>query len=230
MAEDKMEAEQETRLYIMILELQEKWSDIINFLDSPRYSQIVPGSMPQALIPYLKKVGDWKRLNILCKDLLYHENADRWDYYMPYFDSVFELMKAEHSESNAESTADDTPEKCHEFLCQLVESMSLGKLIRGPYLARLELWRRLSEDKSLDADPASILGSGVALCIQYLRVFAHKPCALPDLRPYLPMLPKEERQEKSREFLTCLDFSEDSEPTSVSLTHLLIWSHCTLSS
>lgn len=204
-----MEAEQETRLYIMILELQEKWGDIIKFLDSPRYANIVPGSIPQALIPYLKKVGNWKRLNTLCKDLLYHENADRWDYYMPYFDSVFELMK---TEPDSDSNIDDTPEKCHEFLCQLVESMSLGKLIRGPYLARLELWRRLS---AVDGDPASILGSGVALCIQYLRVFAHKPCALPDLRPYLPMLPKQEREEKSREFLTCLDFHEDSEPTTV---------------
>lgn len=152
MAEDKMEAEQETRLYIMILQLQEKWAQIVTFLDSPKYAQIVPGSLPGALIPYLKKVGDWKRLNLLCKDLLYHENSDRWDYYMPYFDSVFELMEAPVV---GESTVDDTPEKCHEFLCQLVESMSLGKLMRGPYLARLELWRRLADK---DADPTSLLG------------------------------------------------------------------------
>lgn len=216
MAEDKMEAEQETRLYIMILQLQDKYGDIIKFLDSPRYSAIVPGAMPQALVPYLQIVGDWKRLNTLCKDLLYHDNADRWDYFMRYFDSVFELMK---TEPDPDSTADNSPEKCHEFLCQLVESMSLGKLIRGPYLARLELWKRLSclyAEKAIDTDAVSILGSGVALCVQYLRVFAHKPCVLSDLRPYLPMLSKEERETNSREFLTCLDFNEDSEPTMVS--------------
>ncbi|XP_063833305.1 phagocyte signaling-impaired protein [Ostrinia nubilalis] len=203
--ENKMEAEQEARLYIMILELQEKWEDILKFIESPLYSQLVPGSISQACIPYLKKLGHWKRLNILCKELLF-DNQDRWDYYLPYFDSVFELMK--ESDSNIESTADDTAEKCHEFICQLVESMTSGRTLRGPYLARLELWKRLA----VDGDPTALLGSGVALCEQYLRVFANKPCAVPDLRPYLAMLPQKEREDRAREFLTCLGFDENSEP------------------
>ncbi|KAL0818460.1 hypothetical protein ABMA28_008920 [Loxostege sticticalis] len=203
--ENKMEAEQEARLYIMILELQEKWEDILKFIESPLYAQLVPGSTAQACIPYLKKLGHWKRLNLLCKELLW-DNQDRWDYYLPYFDSVFQLMK--ESDSNSESTADDTAEKCHEFICQLVESMTSGRTLRGPYLARLELWKRLA----VDGDPTSLLGSGVALCVQYLRVFANKPCAVPDLRPYMAMLPQKEREERSREFLTCLGFDENSEP------------------
>lgn len=207
--ENKMEAEQEARLYIMILELQEKWEDILKFIESPLYAQLVPGSTAQACIPYLKKLGHWKRLNLLCKELLW-DNQDRWDYYLPYFDSVFQLMK--ESDSNSESTADDTAEKCHEFICQLVESMTSGRTLRGPYLARLELWKRLA----VDGDPTSLLGSGVALCVQYLRVFANKPCAVPDLRPYMAMLPQKEREERSREFLTCLGFDENSEPDNVS--------------
>ncbi|RVE40971.1 hypothetical protein evm_014380 [Chilo suppressalis] len=203
--ENKMEAEQEARLYIMILELQEKWEDILKFIESPLYSQLVPGSSAQACIPYLKKLGQWRRLNLLCKDLLW-DNQDRWDYYLPYFDSVFQLMK--EGEGEGEGSADDTAEKCHEFICQLVESMTSGRTLRGPYLARLELWKRLSES----GDPTSLLGSGVALCVQYLRVFANKPCAVPDLRPYMAMLPQKERQEQSRDFLTCLGFEEKSEP------------------
>ncbi|RVE47920.1 hypothetical protein evm_007434 [Chilo suppressalis] len=203
--ENKMEAEQEARLYIMILELQEKWEDILKFIESPLYSQLVPGSSAQACIPYLKKLGQWRRLNLLCKDLLW-DNQDRWDYYLPYFDSVFQLMK--EGEGEGEGSADDTAEKCHEFICQLVESMTSGRTLRGPYLARLELWKRLSES----GDPTSLLGSGVALCVQYLRVFANKPCAVPDLRPYMAMLPQKERQEQSRDFLTCLGFEEMSEP------------------
>lgn len=209
--ENKMEAEQEARLYIMILELQEKWEDILKFIESPLYSQLVPGSTAQACIPYLKKLGQWRRLNLLCKELLW-DNQDRWDYYLPYFDSVFQLMK--ESDSNIESTADDTAEKCHEFICQLVESMSSGRTLRGPYLARLELWKRLA----VDGDPTALLGSGVALCVQYLRVFANKPCAVPDLRPYLSMIPQKEREEYARDFLTCLGFDENSQPDNVSMS------------
>ncbi|CAH0696666.1 unnamed protein product [Spodoptera exigua] len=206
-SENKMEAEQEARLYIMILELQEKWEDILKFIESPLYSQLVPGSTAQASIPYLKKLGQWKRLNVVCKELLW-DNQDRWDYYVPYFDSVFYLMK--ENEEDADSSIDNTAEKCHEFICQLVESMSSGRTLRGPYLARLELWKRLA----VDGDPTSLIGSGLSLCVQYLRVFANKPCAVPDLRPYLGMIPQKEREEKCREFLTCLGFDENSEPES----------------
>ncbi|CAH2093565.1 unnamed protein product [Euphydryas editha] len=207
-SENKMEAEQEARLYIMILELQEKWKDILNFIEGPLYSQLVPRSTAQASIPYLKKLGHWRRLNLLCKDLLW-DNQDRWDYYLPYFDSVFHLIS--NTEADGESGADDTAEKCHEFICQLVESMSSGRTLRGPYLARLELWKRLS----VDGDPTALLGSGVALCIQYLRVFANKPCAVPDLKPYLAMIPQKEREDRCRDFLTCLGFDENSEPESL---------------
>ncbi|KAJ8712829.1 hypothetical protein PYW08_008133 [Mythimna loreyi] len=206
-SENKMEAEQEARLYIMILELQEKWEDILKFIESPLYSQLVPGNTAQACIPYLKKLGEWKRLNIVCKELLW-DNQDRWDYYVPYFDSVFHLI--EENEEDSESAIDNSAEKCHEFICSLVESMTSGRTLRGPYLARLELWKRLA----VDGDPTSLIGSGLALCVQYLRVFANKPCAVPDLRPYLGMIPQKEREENCREFLTCLGFDENSEPES----------------
>lgn len=203
--ENKIEAEQEARIYIMILELQEKWEDILKFIESPLYTQLVPGSVAQASIPYLTKLGHWKRLNLICKELLW-ENIDRWDYYQSYFDSVFHLMK--ETEEDPESAVDNTAEKCHEFICQLVESMSSGRNLRGPYLARLELWKRLA----VNGDPTSLLGSGLALCVQYLRMFANKLCAVSDLRPYLTMIPQKEREEKCRDFLTCLGFDENSEP------------------
>ncbi|XP_060806702.1 phagocyte signaling-impaired protein [Amyelois transitella] len=204
-AENKIDVEQEARLYIMILELQEKWEDILKFVQGPLYSKLNPCYTAQACIPYLKKLGQWRKLNLLCKELLW-DNHDRWDYYLPYFDSVFELMK--ETDGDKESPVDNTAEKCHEFICQLLESDSSGKQLRGPYLARLELWKRLS----VDGDPTELLGSGVALCVQYLRVFAKKPCAVPDMRPFLTMIPQQEREEHCRDFLTCLGFDENSEP------------------
>ncbi|KAF9410888.1 hypothetical protein HW555_010175 [Spodoptera exigua] len=181
-SENKMEAEQEARLYIMILELQEKWEDILKFIESPLYSQLVPGSTAQASIPYLKKLGQWKRLNVVCKELLW-DNQDRWDYYVPYFDSVFYLMK--ENEEDADSSIDNTARK----------SMSSGRTLRGPYLARLELWKRLA----VDGDPTSLIGS--ALCGARLEAVSWNDST-------------EEREEKCREFLTCLGFDENSEPES----------------
>lgn len=213
-SDNKLEAEQEVRLYIMILELQEKWEDILKFLNTPLYAQLVPGSNAQACIPYLIKLERWRQLNLLCKEQLF-DNHDRWDYYMHYFDSVFQLMKkTEESVESIDNCPDDTAEKCHEFICSIVESMSAGRTLRGPYLARLELWRRLSIDFG---DPTSLLGDGLALCVQYLRVFAHKPCAVPDLRQYIAMIPQKEREDRCREFLTCLGFEENSEPDNVSI-------------
>ncbi|CAK1589904.1 unnamed protein product, partial [Parnassius mnemosyne] len=180
-AENKMEAEQEARLYIMILELQEKWEDILKFIEGPLYSQLVPGSTAQASIPYLKKLGHWRKLNLLCKELLW-DNQDRWDYYMPYFESAFELMKGVDPNENCNSSVDDTEEKCHEFICELIESISSERTIRGPYLARLEL-------KRLSKEPKDLYGGAMALCIQYLKFFAHKSCSVPDVRPYLSMIP-----------------------------------------
>lgn len=220
-----MEAEQEARLYMMILELQEKWEELLAFVEGPVYAQLVPGSTLQASIPYLKRLGRWRKLNLVCKDLLW-ENQDRWDYYMPYFDSVFELMKdAERDESGeseeSDCSADDTAEKCHEFICSLVESAAAGRALRGPYLARLELWRRLAARGAGRAagaagEAAALLGDARALCLQYLRVFAAKPCAVADLRPYLAIIPQQEREDHCRDFLTCLGFDESSEPDNVS--------------
>ncbi|VVC97784.1 unnamed protein product [Leptidea sinapis] len=207
--EKKMEAEQEARLYIMILKMQEKWEKILDFIESPLYEKLVPGSRAQACIPYLIQLGQWRRLNLLCKDLLW-DNQDRWDYYMPYFDSVFNLK--DNPDIDIDSNVDDTPEKCHEFICSIIESLPSGRPLRGPYLARLELWKRLSKD----GDPTSLLGSGLALCVQYLTVFANKMCAIPDLKPYLCILPQSEREEHCRDFLTCLGLDENSKVESPS--------------
>lgn len=216
-SENKMDAEQEARLYIMILELQEKWEDIIQFLEGPIYTKIVPGPTSQDILPYFRQLGHWRKINIMCKELLL-DNQDHWSYYDLYLHSVFELMKAPLEVTERE-LIDDTAEKCHEFICQLLESTSSKRTLRGPYLARLELCKRLAKN----GDSTEIMGSTVALYIQYLRVFAKKPCAVSDLKPYIDMLPQKEREDSCREFLTCLGFDEDTVPENVSIWIILIF-------
>lgn len=167
--ENKLEAEQEVQLYLMILQLQNKHKEALEFLESSLGRKLMPGALPQASLPFLVKLEKWGKLNILCKELIW-DSPDRWDFYMSYFQSSFELMKKLDNcdvtendkdnksikENNVNSVnvknnmleyEDDSSEKCHEFLCQIVENATeKGKLLRGPYLARLELYKRLREE------------------------------------------------------------------------------------
>lgn len=175
--ENKLEAEQEVQLYIMILQLQNKHTEALEFLECPLGRKLMPGALPQASLPFLVQLEKWNKLNILCKELIW-DNPDRWDFYISYFNSSFELMKKlencnlpegernniSDKENNCNQTSvknsmleheDDTSEKCHEFLCQIVENATeKGKLLRGPYLARLELYKRLREENK---DPEGML-------------------------------------------------------------------------
>lgn len=58
-------------------------------------------------------------------------SVDRWDIWKEYICSVFALMDAKPSHENNHDngapendleTVDDTPEKCHEFICRIVEN------------------------------------------------------------------------------------------------------------
>ncbi|KAJ8964378.1 hypothetical protein NQ314_004943 [Rhamnusium bicolor] len=108
--ENKIDAEQEVQLYIMILELLEKYEEILVVLDGPLGSKLQCSNIPQ------------NRLNI-----------DAWDIWKEYVNSVFELMYSEKKLNNHENhdggdsdmeTVDDTPEKAHEFICRIVENGS----------------------------------------------------------------------------------------------------------
>lgn len=68
--ENKLEAEQEVQLYLMILELQGKHEQALAVLDGPLGSKLMSGATDQNRIPYLVKLQKWADLNVLCNDTL----------------------------------------------------------------------------------------------------------------------------------------------------------------
>lgn len=68
--ENKIDAEQEVQLYIMILELLEKFEEILAVLDGPLGSHLQCSNIPQNRLKYLKKLKRWEEINLLCKGVL----------------------------------------------------------------------------------------------------------------------------------------------------------------
>lgn len=68
--ENKIDAEQEVQLYIMILELLEKFEEILAVLDGPLGSHLQCSNIPQNRLKYLKKLKLWDEINLICKGIL----------------------------------------------------------------------------------------------------------------------------------------------------------------
>lgn len=131
LSENKLEAEQEIQLYILILELQEKYEEILKIIEGPFGEKLVNGTLLTNKLPYLVKLGRWSEVNLTCKKILV-DNIDKWDVWKEYINSVFELMGDKGNINNHINyvmngdneleVVDDTAEKAHEFICRIVEN------------------------------------------------------------------------------------------------------------
>lgn len=73
--EDKIEAEQEVQLYLNILEYQEKYEDVLIFLESNVCIEKFPGAPISIKIEIYKKLNKWNELMQLAKELLEEESV-----------------------------------------------------------------------------------------------------------------------------------------------------------
>lgn len=94
--EKKMEQEQETHLYLMILELQRKFKEALEVLDGPIGEQLKEQTSYWELfntkkIDYLKKLEKWTSVNSLAKEML-QQTPDQWNVYLDYITSVFHIL------------------------------------------------------------------------------------------------------------------------------------------
>ncbi|KAK4877771.1 hypothetical protein RN001_010277 [Aquatica leii] len=218
--ENKLDAEQEVQLYLMILELQNKYEEALRVFNGSLGEKLVCNTLVSYKLPYLIKLGRWSEVNLVCKGILI-ESVDRWDIWKEYVKSVFELMKETQSNNHVESHSngdndieyvDDIPEKAHEFMCRLVEnSADNGYLLRGPYLARFELCSKLLE---VGIDSSELLGDTIELFIEYFRKFGHKPCCVTDLRIHLHLLSVEKRIVLANRLIKDVGISSTSVPQS----------------
>lgn len=68
--DDKLDAEQEVQLYLIILEQQQKYKEQLSFLDSEIGTRLYPGAPVELRVKLLKHLGEWSTLNVLLKSLL----------------------------------------------------------------------------------------------------------------------------------------------------------------
>ncbi|XP_076254077.1 phagocyte signaling impaired [Rhynchophorus ferrugineus] len=215
--DNKMDAEQEVQLYIIVLDLQQKYDRILDVLNGCLSQKLQCSNIPNMKLSFLKKLGKWQQVNILCKSIL-NECFDKWDIWKDYVNSVFELSdmgvngdSTGDQESDVD-TYDNTAEKCHEFICGIIESGAENSfLLRGPYLARFELCSKLQEKNIKTED---ILGDKIELFIEYFRKFGHKPCCVFDLRIYLKLLDAEQKSELATKLIKEVGIGSTSVPQS----------------
>lgn len=68
--EDKIDAEQEVQLYVMILDRLEKYEEILAIMDGPLGVKLQCANIPQNRLQYLKKLKRWEEVNLTCKSIL----------------------------------------------------------------------------------------------------------------------------------------------------------------
>lgn len=91
---------------------------------------------------YLAQLKFWQQATDHYAILL-RDNADQWDYYVKYSESLFEVVKL------GDSSKIDTARTLLVDLFTAEESKTDNKL-RGPYLARIYFWQQLCQ-RGMDA-------------------------------------------------------------------------------
>lgn len=177
--DDKIESEQEVLTYILVLEMIGKHEEALNTLNGPLSAKLEPLTVMNKKLDLSVRLGLWDEVHAQLEDMLF-EDPDCWHCYLVYLDSVFELAK----DKAFEPQNDESPYvKAKKFLDGLVDAQK-GFIYkkRGPYLARLEYFRILTE-KNLPA--TDLLGELMPMMEQYYSEFGSKEACVPDLRRYL---------------------------------------------
>lgn len=69
-SDNKLEAEQEAQLYLMILHEQGKYAEQLEFLDNPIGQKVYPGAPVEMRIKLMRSLKQWPELNLLLKNFL----------------------------------------------------------------------------------------------------------------------------------------------------------------
>ncbi|GFO09844.1 N-alpha-acetyltransferase 25, natb auxiliary subunit-like [Plakobranchus ocellatus] len=199
--EEKIEAEAEILLYLIILELQEKWEECLTVLDGPLGAQLGNelNLRETKLAHVCIKLGKWDRVNSIYKQLLNH-TPDDWAFWLAYLDSGFHMVDEgfvcngeEEAEANKSAKdADSSAELMWAYICEKISAMENGVQMRGPYLARIEFLRRLLARKF---ELAETVGSALQHLQGYFDLFGHKSCCHGDMTLFIDMLSESQKDE-----------------------------------
>lgn len=96
------------------------------------------------------------------------------------------------------------------YFFQLIE-MSNNKN-RGPYLARLQLYRVMSKNQF---DAHKMFGEFIEMLIEYFRIFGDKPCCAKDIVLFLEDLKEEQKPELASKLIQLCNISATTLPQTV---------------
>uniref|UniRef100_A0A8C1BNW4 N-alpha-acetyltransferase 25, NatB auxiliary subunit n=1 Tax=Cyprinus carpio carpio TaxID=630221 RepID=A0A8C1BNW4_CYPCA len=191
--EEKIEAEAEVQLYFMILERLGKYVEALEVVQGPLGEKLTSElqSRENKCMMMYRRLERWAECNALsCKLLL--KNPDDWQFYLLYFDSLFHLIDQswtppQEGAHSAEGEVHASTAQALSFMEDRIatEEAKESKHLRGPYLARLELIRRLRERSCPEAQQ---LGEPLELMFQFFVKFGDKPCCITDLKIFLDLL------------------------------------------
>ncbi|XP_040202157.1 N-alpha-acetyltransferase 25, NatB auxiliary subunit [Rana temporaria] len=189
--EDKIEAEAEVELYYMILERLGKYEEALEVIRGKLGEKLTSElqSRENKCMAMYKKLSKWPECNALSKRLLL-KNPDDWQFYISYFDSVLHLVDGSwtppvEGPMSAEGDLDHTIEQVVRFVEDQIEQDSKNpRPLRGPYLAKLELIRRL---RSRGCNDEYKLGEPEDLMFQFFIKFGDKPCCFTDIKVFVDL-------------------------------------------
>nr|XP_054748094.1 N-alpha-acetyltransferase 25, NatB auxiliary subunit-like [Lytechinus pictus] len=206
--ENKLDAEAEVILYLMVLDYLGKNEKAIEILDGPlgklMSSEIDGVDIRKAELFW--KMEKWAETNSAYRSLLLRQ-PDNWFFYEQYFTSSFKLIDSSWSPPEDEKEkfklgqVDHTVEMMVSFIQEQINNeeaksknsgdAGVGRLLRGPYLARLELIQLLTNRGASD-EARERIGSAQDHIRHYHSIFGAKFCCYSDLSRYTDLLGDED--------------------------------------
>ncbi|KAK2156402.1 hypothetical protein LSH36_214g03025 [Paralvinella palmiformis] len=220
--DNKIDAEAEVKMYLIILEEMQKYDVALEVISGPLGEKLNSdvNFLKTESARLLSKLKRWPEANAAYRKLLQQE-PDQWSFYKEYFRSLFRLKESNwRPEENSvlEDPVDYTLEKAVAFLEILVtQSQSAERPMRGPYLAQLELVHQL-ENMNLPKEDKEILGNPVDLFVQYYKRFGDRYCCFTDLRTYLTLLDMKQKDQLLKQLEVECPPALDSRDESVTST------------
>uniref|UniRef100_A0A8C3CCF9 N-alpha-acetyltransferase 25, NatB auxiliary subunit n=1 Tax=Cairina moschata TaxID=8855 RepID=A0A8C3CCF9_CAIMO len=213
--EDKIEAEAEVELYYMILERLEKYQEALDVVRGKLGEKLTSElqSRENKCMAMYKKLCRWPECNALSRRLLL-KNSDDWQFYITYFDSVFQLIDESwtpplEEEQSLEGEVHYSIEQAVKFIEErITEESKSARPLRGPYLAKLELIRRL---RCRGCNDEYKLGDPEELMFQYFKKFGDKPCCFTDLKVFVDLLPSSQYTKFISQLLEVIPLSAAAE-------------------
>lgn len=203
--EKKINAEEEVQMYLIILNLMGKWKEAYEVVTGPLGEKLTSETFykERKAAELFSKMNNWPEANAKFKFLL-KENPDHWQYWKDYISSCIKIAKSnwQPQDDGNNCETDYTIDMASLFMDQTISVCSGDRLLRGPYLAQLELIKALREAGDLSVKN---LGSPLTLLQDYFKLFGDKNCCYEDMKLFTNLISKPQQKDLIDSFTKTLE-------------------------